>query len=289
MLRFAEREYYGTRAFERRAAGLSFSYLQATIPEHEVREHSHESMHLVLATRGVYQTSARGEQREGPVLVFNPPEVVHRDCFCGDDGWFFAIHVAQDQIALLHEEIQLPDYAQRIYQPMILKLALNLMRTASSPDCSGLDLELLTTNLLLHLLPPTPLSTKPPPWLKQAQEMMADVSEQDLSVADIADALGVHRVYLARQYVRHLGCRPGDELRRRRVERATQMIMSGRGTLTEIAFACGFCDQSHMNRAFAKQWGMSPLSLAKLLDLPERRLDGLRQSTNTILNSKLTT
>ena len=201
-----------------------------------------------------YQTSARGEQREGRCWCLILLKLLHRDCFCGDDGWFFAIHVAQDQIALLHEEIQLPDYAQRIYQPMILKLALNLMRTASSPDCSGLDLELLTTN-------PTPFTycrqrlclPKPPPWLKQAQEMMADVSEQDLSVADIADALSVHRVYLARQYVRHLGCRPatncvGDAWS------AAQMIMSGRGTLTEIAFA-GFCDQSHMNRAFCQTMG----------------------------------
>ena len=264
MNKFSTGQYYGAHSFERRAGGLGLSHLQATIPEHEIKEHSHAGAHLVLATQGLYKTSAHGEQREGPVLVFNPPDVVHRDCFAGDDGWFFAMSLSEADSVALYEQLHLPDFAVRRHEPHLLKQVFKLMQAAASPDYSGFELELMATALLAELAPPTRLSSKPPPWLAQAQEMIADLSDQDLGVADIADALGVHRVYLARQYVRHLGCTPGADLRRRRVERATQLMMTTDHTLTEIALASGFCDQSHFNRAFLQQWGLTPTGFAKL-------------------------
>jgi AraC family transcriptional regulator len=124
-------------------------------------------------------------------------------------------------------------------------------------------------NVLASFYKQDPLSSNPPSWLRRAQEMIADMSSEDLGIADIAEAVGVHRVYLARQYIRHLGCTPGDDLRRRRVERATQLIMTGDQALSDIALACGFCDQSHLNRAFLQQWGMTPMSFKKLSGFTE--------------------
>lgn len=257
-------QYYGTNAFDRRFPRIGLSHLQATVPEHEVKEHSHAGAHMVLATRGRYVTSASGAQREGPVLVYNPPDVVHRDRFAGDGGWFFAISFDAADSQDLYEQIKLPDFAVRQHDPLVIKQAFGLLKAAATSDAVKLDLEVLTLNVLSSLNAQIPLSLNPPPWLQRAQEMIADLSDQDLGIADIADALGVHRVYLARQYLRHLGCTPGDDLRRRRVERATQMMMSSDQTLTDIALNCGFCDQSHLNRAFLQQWGLTPTGFTKL-------------------------
>ncbi len=264
MNRFSTGQYYGAHTFERRVAGVGLRHLQATVPEHEIQEHSHAGAHLVLATRGVYKTSAHGERREGPVLVFNPPDVVHRDCFAVDGGWFFAISLSEDDTRALYEQMHLPDYALRSHDPQLIKQVFQLMQATGNSETSSLDLELMTTALLNDFAPQTKTSAKPPSWLQRAQEMIADLSDQDLGVADIADALGLHRVYLARQYVRHLGCTPGNDLRRRRVERATQLMMTSDQTFTEIALASGFCDQSHLNRAFLQQWGMTPSDFAKM-------------------------
>ncbi len=257
-------QYYGTNAFDRRFPLIGLSHLQATVPEHEVKEHSHAGAHMVLATRGRYVTSAAGAQREGPVLVYNPPDVVHRDRFAGEGGWFFAISFDAADSQDLYEQIKLPDLAVRHHDPLVIKQAFGLLKAAATSDAVKLDLEVLTLNVLSSLNTQIPLSLNPPPWLQRAQEMIADLSDQDLGIADIADALGVHRVYLARQYLRHLGCSPGDDLRRRRVERATQMMMSSDQTLTDIALNCGFCDQSHLNRAFLQQWGLTPTAFTKL-------------------------
>ena len=267
--KFPSGHYYGTSAFDRRFLKLGLCHLRATVPEHEVKEHSHAGAHMVLATRGRYVTSASGIQREGPVLVYNPPDVVHRDRFAGEGGWFFAISFDAADSRELYEQVKLPDFAIRNHDPLVIKQAFGLLKATASHDAIKLDLEALTFNVLGSLTTQAPLSPNPPPWLQLAQEMIADLSDEDLGIADIADAVGVHRVYLARQYLRHLGCTPGDDLRRRRVDRATQLIMTGDQALSDIALACGFCDQSHLNRAFLQQWGLTPTSFTKLSDFKD--------------------
>ncbi len=265
--KFPSGKYYGTNAFERRLPSIHLSHLHATVLGHEVKEHSHSSAHVVLATRGRYVTSAAGVQREGPVLVYNPPNVVHRDRFADEGGWFFAICFDEDDSRELIEQIKLPDFALRHHDPLVIKHAFELLKAAASGDAVKLDLEVLTLSVLCRLNAKTHWSPNPPPWLQRAQEMIADLSNEDLGIADIANAIGVHRVYLARQYLRHLGCTPGDDLRRRRVERATQLMMTSDQTLSDIALNCGFCDQSHLNRAFLQQWGLTPTSFTKLSGL----------------------
>ena len=44
----------------------------------------------------------------------------------------------------------------------------------------------------------------------------------------------------------------------RRVERAKLMMASTEQRLTDIALACGFADQSHLNRSFRRIVGVSP-------------------------------
>ena len=44
----------------------------------------------------------------------------------------------------------------------------------------------------------------------------------------------------------------------RRVERAKLMMASTGQRLTDIALACGFADQSHLNRYFRRIVGVSP-------------------------------
>jgi len=45
---------------------------------------------------------------------------------------------------------------------------------------------------------------------------------------------------------------------KRRVERAKLMMISTGEQLTYIALACGFADQSHLNRSFRRMVGVSP-------------------------------
>ena len=49
-----------------------------------------------------------------------------------------------------------------------------------------------------------------------------------------------------------------DLLRDLRVEKACQLLAQTGDTLSDIALACGFCDQSYFTRVFRDARGMTP-------------------------------
>jgi AraC-like DNA-binding protein len=51
---------------------------------------------------------------------------------------------------------------------------------------------------------------------------------------------------------------------RQRVERAKLLLKEGKMKILEVAFACGFTDQSHLNRHFKRLTGMTPKNFSKL-------------------------
>lgn len=108
-----------------------------------------------------------------------------------------------------------------------------------------------------------------PAWSARVDEALAT----DAPTGAIASALRLHPAWLARAYRAWRGEGMGETLRRRRVERATLALRTTHEPLAQIADACGFADQSHMNRAFRVVLARTPLEvrreaamLAPLLD-----------------------
>jgi AraC family transcriptional regulator len=253
---FAPGRFYGTMQAEHRRESFRVAHLAGTTPEHEVAEHSHDDAHFVLATRGRYLTTAHGEAGEGPVLVFNPPEVVHRDRFAGDGGWFMALSFPATAWRGLADRPAID--AVRLSGPDAIRAALRLTLAVTATRPCVLSLEALSLELAGEAERRHVHTTHRPAWLERADALIADRRADSLEVADIAQAADVHPVYLARAFRRWMGCSPGDRLRQRRLERAADLIARGRHDLAEIALLSGFCDQSHLSRAFRAGWGMTP-------------------------------
>ena len=262
---FSPGRFYGDLAVEHQLADARVAHLAATTPPEEVAEHSHDDAHFVLATRGRYLTTAHGEAGEGPVLVFNPPGVIHRDRFEGRDGWFVAVSVEAGAWRDLTSQAGAAVDALRLGSPRAVGAALRLTRAALSRDVERIDLETHALALAAEAMIPTRReSAKRPAWLDTAESFLADSFDQPIGIADIARAAGVHRVHLARGYQRWMGSAPGDRLRRRRLERAADLLMHGRAGLGEVALQAGFCDQSHLTRQFRAAYGVTPGEFARL-------------------------
>jgi len=54
-----------------------------------------------------------------------------------------------------------------------------------------------------------------------------------------------------------MGVPPYAYLVQLRVNRAQAMLCAG-SSVSDVAYACGFCDQSHLNRMFKKAVGVPP-------------------------------
>ena len=93
--------------------------------------------------------------------------------------------------------------------------------------------------------------------IERARRRIEAVPEAALSLADLADEAGLSRFQLIRGFAREVGATPHAYLTQARVLRARRLIAAGR-PLAEAALDAGFADQSHMTRAFVRQFGIAP-------------------------------
>jgi AraC family transcriptional regulator len=96
-----------------------------------------------------------------------------------------------------------------------------------------------------------------PRWLAEARHYLHDPGQVG-SLSELAMAVGVHPVTLARGFRKAYGCSVGAYLRWLRVARAARELAETDVPLAEIALAAGFADQSHFSNVFRRETGLSP-------------------------------
>lgn len=79
-----------------------------------------------------------------------------------------------------------------------------------------------------------------------------------MNIHQLAGLVSFSKSHFSRAFKRSLGVPPMAFVAVQRIERAKLMMASTREQLTEIALACGFADQPHLNRSFRRVVGMSP-------------------------------
>lgn len=95
----------------------------------------------------------------------------------------------------------------------------------------------------------------------QARRALAHIEENlgsKIAICELAALVSFSKSHFSRVFKRSLGLSPMAYVTARRVQQAKAMMISTDHQLTEIAFACGFADQSHLNRSFRRVVGTSP-------------------------------
>ena len=93
---------------------------------------------------------------------------------------------------------------------------------------------------------------------------------EKMMVTDLADLIDVSVGQMIRSFKVSVGVPPSHYIARRRVELACTMMSTTREPLSQIAIACGMCDQAHLSRMFRRMIGMSPLAWRR-----EQEMSGL--------------
>lgn len=95
------------------------------------------------------------------------------------------------------------------------------------------------------------------PKLLAARDHLHDRMADDVGLEELARVAGVDRFRLTRQFTNAFGLSPHAYLVRLRLRAARRLLATG-ATISDVAAAVGFADQSHLGRWFQRAYRMSP-------------------------------
>lgn len=115
-------------------------------------------------------------------------------------------------------------------------------------------------NILLELVTPSKNVTVKtiPNWVHLITQLLHDNWNQQLTLQEISVVVGAHPVTISKYFRKYFSCTLGEYQRKLKIEKSIQLIKESKLSLTEIAFLCGFTDQSHFIRNFKKMTGFLP-------------------------------
>ncbi len=224
--------------------------------------HWHEEPSLIVVAAGTYLERIAGreaEQRRGSMLLY-PAGAVHSQRF-GPRG-VRKIVFSPDASCLeyLREHNVVLDRPRSVKLEGTTYLAERVIAESRRTDAfapmalEGLTMELVAAFARWNEGPRRPTA---PGWIGAVRDAVDDATAEAPSLAALGEMVGKHPVHVAREFRRQFGISIGEFRRRRRLERAAELLQS-RIPLTEIAFTCGFASQSHFCRAFKAAYGVTP-------------------------------
>ena len=97
-----------------------------------------------------------------------------------------------------------------------------------------------------------------PSQLRRAIAYLNDNLTVDISLADLADAVGLSTFHFARSFKSATGVPPYRYLLALRIERAKDLLANSPLSISDVAAAVGYEDQSQLARLFRKDVGLTP-------------------------------
>jgi AraC family transcriptional regulator len=117
---------------------------------------------------------------------------------------------------------------------------------------------LLTLARSARLLAPQRSVQRPPPWLERARDLVHAHFREGLSLKRVAATADVTPWHLAREFRRHFHSSIGEYARALRLAWALEQLARDETSISAIALAAGFADQSHFTRACRSATGLAP-------------------------------
>jgi AraC family transcriptional regulator len=259
-------EFFGRRVAHLQCDGFSVS--ETAYPEYTTLPwHSHGERYLTFVLSGGYRERLRGTTRDcgADSVVIHPAGEDHEDRFL-------------DRRTRCLNVVISSDFAHRAAPAMTSfnRSSLVTGRSASAAghrfsrelrradDISPIVMEAVILEFVSDMARSEPNAPRTSAWLREVESIVRRRFSEKLTLREIAAAVGVHRVSLAREFRHHFGVTIGERIRELRVNEARCRIAAGH-PLADVAAATGFADQSHFSRTFLRATGITPSQFRKRL------------------------
>jgi AraC family transcriptional regulator len=245
------------------AGGFSLSETRY-LPGSTLPRHSHESHYICFVLSGTYKESYERRTRscQPAMVLYHPAGELHAQYFDHTRVDLFRVEVNPARLRdASHADLCMEGRDFRGGLPV--GLAHRLYQEFREPDAvSHLAIEGLALELIAEIARDSHrcrnTSRQPQQWLSQAHDLIKSRFLEHLTLGDIAGAVGVHPVTLAREFRQHYDSTIGEMLRRERIGFACRKLLKREESLADIALAAAFYDQSHFAKTFKKLTGLTP-------------------------------
>ena len=252
--------------------GLTLS--TARFSDYQFEPHYHLDCHIGLVTQGVQRQSYRGDSlvlSRGSIQLMPPGEV--HDGTTEVDGSYTlqTFRLSPELLDSLGQEItgkhQFPSQAATLVQDSqladrLLQMHATLQQATVEPVMGETLVLSLFESLFSHLKQTAPQTVSGLLTSEQLQRVRdfieAHLSEK-IGLEDLSLLVGLDRFRFLKLFKRSIGMTPHAWLLRLRLEKALELMKRQRDlSMTEVAHAVGFFDQSHFTRAFRHAYGVTP-------------------------------
>jgi AraC family transcriptional regulator len=228
--------------------------------------HSHDAASLTVVLSGRYEETIRGraDWHGAGALLFCPPGEPHAQRFAPAGAVKLSLSPTPAMLDYLADCLPLAQ-APFTVAPELARLGRRMAQEIRLADpYSRAALEGLSWEMVALFGRQAGRDVaEGSACVAKACEGIATHLDQPLSIARLAALCDVHPARLTRAFRRELGMGPGAYQRRIRLEHALRLVGETDAPLSEVALACGFCDQSHFSRTFKAAYGEAPANVRR--------------------------
>jgi AraC family transcriptional regulator len=227
--------------------------------------HFHERASVAVILEGGFDGTVGGATHDCPrsTVLVEPAGERHANRFAPTGAHVLVVQPDPEARELLRPCARLLDAVEHFSHPGLAGVAWRIADELRHPDglsplvVEGLALDLLATAARRAATPPRRTPAEPS-WLARVEELLHARFRERLRLGEIARTVGIHPVHLARVFRAHRRLSVGGYLRGLRLDWAAEQLAATDETISAIALAAEFADQSHFTRAFKRHSGQTP-------------------------------
>lgn len=231
--------------------------------------HYHENAYFTLILEGRVIEGNKKETYHCPAgtLLFHNWQEAHYNIKPKGFTRGFHLEIEQNWFKKLEADIKISEGSINLSNPKIKIEAYQIFKESKLADKSSpLAIHSLLINLLSQIGAEQEMTyNQPPMWVPKLKEILNDAPSEKHTLFSLAQVAGVHPVHLSRDFSKYFRCNLGEYIRIVKVQKALSLLSNQNLSLTQIAFDCGFADQSHFIRCFKATNGTKPFQFRNML------------------------
>ncbi|WP_074406569.1 helix-turn-helix domain-containing protein [Aquimarina megaterium] len=237
-------------------------------PNMDVPWHYHENAYFYYLLEGQLKEVNKKKSIDCSrgTLLFHNWQDAHYNASFKENTRFFHVELERNWFEKHHLKSNYIEGSIQYNSPSLKSIFNNIYTESLIKDnVTHISVEGLLLNAFSEILRNPDNKKTTPPWVERVKEIIHTEDTENISLTWLANEVNIHPVYLSKQFSKYFHTNLGEYLRNVKIERAITLLNIGSLSNAQIAYKCGFSDESHFIRIFKRKYNITPKVYQKLI------------------------